>query len=78
MEFAPDVEMRKIADLAERFYEKIMDDPPLFISDEASVLDISGDAPEELITKIAAVYGRTLSMNELRQPLWKLIRQLYE
>ncbi|MFI5058483.1 MAG: hypothetical protein ACHQLQ_09865 [Candidatus Acidiferrales bacterium] len=78
MEFSADVEMKKIAELAQQFYEKILDDKPFFVSDEAAILDVSGAEPEELIAKISEYYGKTVSMADLQQPLWKLIRQLSE
>jgi hypothetical protein len=78
MELSSDVEMKKIAELAQQFYEHILDDKPFFVSDEASILDVSGAEPEELLARIAEYYGKTVSMADLQQPLWKLIRQLSE
>jgi hypothetical protein len=78
MEFSSDVEMKKIAGLAQQFYENILDDRPFFVSDEAAILDVSGAEPEELIAKISEYYGKAVSMADLQQPLWKLIRQLNE
>jgi hypothetical protein len=78
LEFSSDVEMKKIAGLAEEFYENILDDKPFFVSDEAAVLDVSGAEPEELITRISNYYGKTVSMADLQQPFWKLIRELNE
>ena len=78
MEFSSDVEMKKIAGLAEEFSKNILDDEPFFVSDEANILDVSGAEPQELITRISNYYGKTISMADLRQPLWKLLRQLNE
>ena len=78
MEFSSDVEMKKIAALAQQFYQNILPADPFFVSDEATVLDVSDEGPEELLAKISKHYGRTLSMTDLQQPLWKLIRQLNE
>ena len=78
LEFSSDVEMKKVAGLAEEFSKNILDDEPFFVSDEANILDVSGAEPEELITKISNYYGKTISMADLRQPLWKLLRQLNE
>jgi hypothetical protein len=78
MEFSADVEMKKIAGLAEEFSKNILDDEPFFVSDEATVWSVSGSEPEELITRISNYYGKTVSMADLQQPLWKLIRQLNE
>jgi hypothetical protein len=78
LEFSPQVEMKKIAGLAEEFSKNILDDEPFFVSDEATILDVSAAEPEELITRISNYYGKTISMADLQQPLWKLIRQLNE
>ncbi len=78
LEFSSDPEMKKIAGLAEEFSKNILDDEPFFISDEATVWSVSGAEPEELITRISNYYGKTVSMADLQQPLWKLIRQLNE
>jgi len=78
LEFSPDAEMKKIAGLAEEFSKNILDEEPLFVSDEATILDVSAAEPEELISKISKYYGRTISMADLKQPLWKLILQLNE
>ncbi len=70
--------MKKIAGLAEEFSKNILDDKPFFVSDEANILDVSGAEPEELIARISNYYGKTISVADLQQPLWKLIRQLNE
>jgi hypothetical protein len=45
MEFSADVEMKKIAGLAEQLYEHVLDDKPFFVSDETTVSDVSGAEP---------------------------------
>jgi len=76
MEFSADAEMKKIAGLALQFYENILDDKPFFVSDEATVWDVSGAEPSELLARISEYYGKTVSMADLYQPLWRVIRQL--
>ena len=79
LKFSPDTEMKKIAGLATEFSKNVLDDEePLFISDEATVLDVSAAEPEELLSRISSYYGRTIPMADLKQPLWKLILQLNE
>jgi hypothetical protein len=79
LEFSPDTEMKKIAELATEFSKNILDDEePLFISDEATVLDVSAAEPEELLNRISSYYGRIILMADLKRPLWKLILQLNE
>jgi len=76
MEFSSDGEIKKIAGLAQEFYENILDDRPFFVSDEAAIFDVSGAEPQELIARISEYYGKTVSMVDLQQPLWKLICKL--
>jgi hypothetical protein len=78
MECSSDVEMKKIGGLAQQFYENILPAAPFFVSDEATVFDVSDTELEELLTRITKYYGKNVSMTDLQQPLWKLIRQLNE
>lgn len=79
MEFSSDKEMRKIPELTQEFFEQVLyDEEPLFISDEATIWDVSMSSAEELIDRISRYYKKTLAVVDLSQPLWKLIRQLNE
>lgn len=77
--FSSDSEMQKIPELTQEFLEHVLyDEEPLFISDEATIWDVSMATAEELITRISHYYKKTISLTDLAQPLWKLIRQLNE
>lgn len=77
--FSSDVEMQKIPESTQEFLEHVLyDEEPLFISDEATIWDVSMATAEELISRISQYYGRPVSEADLKQPLWKLIRQLNE
>lgn len=77
--FSSDVEMQKIPELTQEFLEHVLyDEEPLFISDEATIWDVSMMTAEELISRISRYYKKTVSLPDLAQPLWKLIRQLNE
>jgi hypothetical protein len=79
MEFASNGELQRIADLAREFFDHVLfDEEPLFVSDEASVGDVSMGSQEELIKRCSEYYGTSISAHDLNQPLWKLIRQLNE
>ena len=79
MNFSSDIEMQKILELTQEFFEHVLyDEQPLFISDEATIWDVSMSTAEELITRISHYYKKPVSVTELAQPLWKLIRQLNE
>lgn len=49
---------------------------PWFVSDEASVYDISGDDTAELLEKCKTHYGIELHSNDLLMPLWQLLDYL--
>ncbi len=72
--------MKKIPELADEFYDNILDeeDRPFFVSDEATVWDVWMSTPEELLKKVSQYYEKTVTTDDLKQPLWKLLRQLNE
>lgn len=77
--FSSDSEMQKMPELTQEFLERVLyDEEPLFISDEATIWDVSMSTGEELTKRISDYYGKTVSESDLKQPLWKLIRQLNE
>jgi hypothetical protein len=77
--FSSDSEMQKIPELTQEFLEHVLyDEEPLFISDEATIWDVSMTTGEELISRISHYYKKPVSVADLAQPLWKLIRQLNE
>lgn len=78
--FSSDFEMQKIPpELTQEFLEHVLyDEEPLFISDEATIWDVSMTTAEELISRIYGYYKKPVSVADLAQPLWKLIRQLNE
>lgn len=78
MEFSSDREMRKIPQLAQEFFEHVLsrEYEPLFVSDEAKIWDVSMAAPEELIRRCSDYYGASVRLEDLEQPLFKLLPQL--
>jgi hypothetical protein len=77
MDVSPDVEMRRIPDLAQEFFENVLfDEEPLYVSDEATIFDVSLASPDELAKRCSDYYGMPVSADNLRQPLWRLIREL--
>jgi len=78
MEFSSDTEIRKIAELLDELFVHVLyDEEPLFVSDEATIWDVSMADPEELLKRMSAYYGNPVSIEDLKQPLWKLLRQLH-
>ena len=79
MQLSSESEMQKIPELTEEFLEHVLyDEEPLFISDEATIWDVSMSTGEELIDRIYQYYKKPVTTADLTQPLWKLIRQLNE
>ena len=77
--FSSDSEVQKIPELTHEFLQHVLyDEEALFISDEATIWDVSMSSPEELIGRISHYYKKPVSVTDLAQPLWKLIRQLNE
>jgi hypothetical protein len=76
-EFASDAEINKMPGLVKAFIENILyDEEPVFISDEATIWDVSMSSTEVLIRRCSEHYGINLSVDDLSMPLWKLIRKL--
>jgi hypothetical protein len=80
MEFSSDDKMRQIEPLAREFFEQVLSGEyePVFVADEATIWDVSMEGPEELLRRCSEHYRISVSIEDLRQPLWRLIRQLNE
>lgn len=77
---ADDKNMRRLSGMAEDFFDRILrpDEDPGFVSDEATLLDISLAPEADLIEKVYRQYGRTLTSHDFRRPFWSLLQDLYE
>jgi hypothetical protein len=78
MDFGSDEEMRKIPDLAHEFFVHVLRDEyePIHVGDEATIWDVSTATPEELLQRCSEHYGTSVSLEDLRQPLCKLLPRL--
>ena len=78
IDLADDAHMRGLETLAEEFYDNILrpNEEPGFVSDDASLLDISLAPEELLITRIKTHYGRTVMGSDLRKSFWVLLTDL--
>jgi len=77
MEFSSDIEMQKVSIEAKEFFDKILyNEESLFVSDEATIWDVSTLTVKELLERCSKYYGKHLSEEDLKQPLWKLLIQL--
>ena len=74
MEFSPAEEIGKIPGLVQEFIQHVLyDEEPFFISDEAKIWDVSTSTPQELLKRCSDYYGMPVSLEDLKQPLWKLL-----
>jgi hypothetical protein len=79
MEFAFDDKTRAVEGLCDEFLEKVLyDEEPVFISDEANVFDISTSEPAELLKRCFDYYGKSITRDDLKLPLWQLVTRLSE
>jgi hypothetical protein len=53
------------------------DEFPWFVSDEATIFDVSTLAPDEMLERLASHYGRKVQITDLTLPIWKLVDQLF-
>ena len=61
----------------ERLLRAVCDDEefPWFVSDDATVFDVSTASEVELRERIAAAFGHVLTVDDLKLPLWQLARK---
>jgi hypothetical protein len=79
MEFSSDTKMKQIEGLAREFFDNVIqDEEPVFVSDEATIWDVSMAAPEELMRACSDYYRVPVSMDDRKLPLWQLIPSLNE
>jgi len=77
MLFSSDIEMKKLSARADEFFKHVLyDEEPIFVSDEATIWDISTTEADELMRRCSVYYAKSVSIEDLGQPLWKLLRQL--
>jgi hypothetical protein len=77
MECSSDLEMQKIPELSKALFEHVLyDEHPLFVSDEATIFDVSTSTATDLLGRLSGYYRKPVSPDDLKLPLWKLLRQL--
>lgn len=77
MEFARDDKMRDVSHLSDQLFRHVLyDEEPSFVSDEATIFDVSLAAPEELLKRLSSFYQTDVSRDELAKPLWQLLLDL--
>jgi hypothetical protein len=77
MKFASDEKVRGIIPLIQALFRHVVwDGEPAFISDKATLLDVSDAPPEELAKRCSEYYRTPVSLDDLRRPLWDLLPEL--
>ena len=77
IDFSSSAEMQKVSREAWEFFKKVLpDEEPIFVSGEATILDVSTATSNDLLERCSKSYGKALSLDDLNLPLWKLIRFL--
>jgi len=80
MGFSSDEKMQQIEQLTREVFEQVLSGEyePVFVGDEATIWDVSMETPEELLRRCSEHYRTSVSIEDFKQRLWKLIRQLNE
>jgi len=77
MKFSSDEKIRAISALTKELVQHVLyDEEPIFIGDEATMLDVSLADPSELLRRCSDYYKTPISLNDLRRPLWQLLPEL--
>jgi hypothetical protein len=77
-EFSSNTELQKVATLAEEFCVSVLrdDEGPLFVSDEATLFEVWSGDMNEVLNRCNQRYGVPVSLDNARQPSWKLLLML--
>jgi hypothetical protein len=74
IQFSSDDEISKIPVLLQAFLQGVLyDEEPLFISDEATIWDVSTGPVEEILGRCSDFYGIPVSLEDSKQPLYRLL-----
>lgn len=77
MEFASDSNIRQIGNLVDEFRDHVLyDEPPVFVSDDATILDVWMGELSEIKARIQSHYGTEVADSEFTLPLWRLLKTL--
>jgi hypothetical protein len=70
IDFSSNTEMQRVSGKAREFFEKVLyDEEPLFVTDEATILDVSMATATDLVERCSKSYGKPVSVEDLKQPL---------
>jgi len=74
MKAASDAKIKAVPEQLSKFLKSVLyDEEPLFISDEATIYDLSMSDTAEISDRIQRSYGIDVTTDEIKLPLWKLL-----
>lgn len=77
VEFTRDIETNKVRTLLEELFSYVLhDEKSIFVSDEATIWDVSMASKQDLLARLRTHYGVAISDDDLTLPLWRLLRLL--
>jgi len=77
LEFTSDEKVREMRALTDALFKHVLyDEEPIFIGDEASILDVSVAPTAELVKRCSDYYRTPVAVEDLRKPLWQLLPEL--
>ena len=79
LQFGANAEMSKVRGLTDELFQNVLcDEEPFFISDGATLWGVSMSDPDEILDRCSRYYEVPVSLEDTREPLWKLLRALDE
>ena len=77
LEFSSATKMGRVTGLTEELFEHVLyDEEPLFVSDEATIWDVSMSGVEEVLERCRKYYGVPVTLEDTQQPLWEFLKML--
>jgi hypothetical protein len=75
--FSPDERVRSIQPLVDALFRNVLyDEQSMYVSDEATMLDVSISDPAELGRRCSEHYQVPVTLDDLRKPLSQLLPEL--
>jgi hypothetical protein len=79
-QYGSEAEIQKRASLVQNFLIQVINlgEQPIFVSDEATIFDISSDSEDVLLSRIFNSYRIKLSKKDLQLKVWQLIDLIHK
>ncbi|ADG66785.1 hypothetical protein Plim_0941 [Planctopirus limnophila DSM 3776] len=78
-DFAEDDKLKERESQLSEFLDRMFDneDRPYFVSDDACLYDIFSGRDEDFNDRLQKWYGKALTGDDFRRPVWQLLDSLY-